>query len=196
MKIASIVEGDGEVIALPIVLRRFIEWRPTNKHVDIQPPIRVPRDRFLNKDDQFDRYLKLARGKCGHDGWILIVLDADDDCPAKLGANVLARAQKIIGNQVSVVLPNREFEAWFIGAAGSLTGHRGLTVSADDLTCDAELPRNAKGWLGSRMGKRSYGEMTDQPAFAASMDFQQAFDRCRSFRKLCAEWDKQMQDEV
>ncbi|MFO1432816.1 MAG: hypothetical protein U1F76_22300 [Candidatus Competibacteraceae bacterium] len=37
----------------------------------------------------------------------------------------------------------------------------------------------------------SYGETTDQPAFSARFDLQQAFDGSRSFRKLCAEWERQ-----
>ena len=45
-------------------------------------PIRVRRDQFLNRDKEFSRHLSLAAGKCGEDGWILILLDADDDCPA------------------------------------------------------------------------------------------------------------------
>jgi hypothetical protein len=90
-----------------------------------------------------------------------------------------------------VVLANREFEAWFIGAAASLNGRRGLVVSDHDLLVDPEQPRDAKGWLGSRMNGGTYGETTDQPAFAARMDLQEALHRCRSFRKLCDEWDRQ-----
>jgi len=38
----------------------------------------------------------------------------------------------------------------------------------------------------------SYGETTDQPAFSARMDLQQAFARSRSFRKLCSECARPM----
>lgn len=141
---------------------------------------------------RFNRHLQLAGGKCGNDGWVLILLDADDDCPAQLGRNILARAQEVLPNRsVSVVLANREFEAWFIGAARSLNGHRGLVAGDADLNVAAEGPRDAKGWLRQRMASGTYGETTDQPAFAAKMDLQEALDRCRSFRKLCREWDKQ-----
>jgi hypothetical protein len=189
MKIASIVEGHGEVSALPVLLRRFLEWRPTENFIEIERPNRVHRDRFINSQDEFVRFLRLARGQCKEDGWILILLDADDDCPMELATTLLARAREIDNHRVSVVIAKREFEAWFIGAAGSLDGHRGLTVLPADLNVEAELPRDAKGWLGARMAKGSYGVVTDQPAFAGLMDLQQAFDRCRSFRKLCTDWD-------
>jgi hypothetical protein len=190
--VACIVEGDGEVAALPILLRRITTWRGPDEYVDIPLPIRVKRDRFLNKETEFSRHLQLAGMKCGNSGWILILLDADDDCPADLGPKILARATQVLPHHsVSVVLAKREFEAWYIGAASSLKGVRGLEVSEDDVRCDPEGPRDAKGWLRMRMQSGTYGETTDQPAFAARMDLEQALNRCRSFQKLCKEWDRQ-----
>ncbi|RXN90657.1 hypothetical protein C7R54_13735 [Achromobacter aloeverae] len=189
--VVSIVEGHGETTAFPQLLRRIAAWRTPEIHVDVQPPIRVKKDRFLNREEEFDRYLRLAGGKSGLDGWVVILLDADDDCPAAHGPGILARARTVLPHRsVSVVLANREFEAWFIGAAASLEGHRGLRIGAHDLRMDPEQPRDAKGWLRERMANRSYGETTDQPAFVARMDLQQAYDRCRSFRKLCGDWDR------
>ena len=190
MKIVPIVEGHSEVVALPLLLRRLAEWRSDNHYVEVSVPIRVNRNRFLNKADDFARHLSLAGAKCGTNGWVLIMLDADDDCPANLAPQIQGRAERILQQPVSVVLPNREFEAWFIGAASSLHGHRGLAVNDKDLQIDPESPRDAKGWLANRMEKRSYGEITDQPALVSVMDLQQAFDRCRSFKKLCSEWDR------
>ncbi len=190
MRIACVVEGDGEVAALPILLRRMAEWRSAHIFPDIPPPIRVHRDRFLNREEEFRRHLLLAAAKCGQEGWILVLLDADDDCPAVLGANILQRAQDIVPHRrVSVVLANREFEAWFIASAPSLNGHRGFIFDPQDRT-DPESPRDAKGWVRERMASRSYGETTDQPGFTARMDLQQTYTRSRSFRKLCSEWDQ------
>lgn len=192
MRIACIVEGDGEVAALPILLRRMTEWRPSQIYPEVLPPIRVHRDRFLNRDGEFRRHLLLAAAKCGNDGWILVLLDADDDCPATRGADILQRAQAFVPHRrVSVVLANREYEAWFIAAAASLNGCRGFTFDPKDLV-EPEVPRNAKGWVKERMAGRSYGETTDQPALTARMDLQQAFERSRSFRKLCREWDQRV----
>lgn len=83
--VAPIVEGDGEVAALPILLRRIGAWLSPEVPTTIAQPIRVRRDRFLNRDEDFHRHLLLAAAKSGEGGWILVVLDADDDCPAKLG---------------------------------------------------------------------------------------------------------------
>lgn len=193
MKVASIVEGDGEVAALPILLRRVGEWRTPESLVQPLPPIRVRRDRFLNRDKEFNRYLQLAAAKCEEEGWILVLLDADDDCPAELGADVLARAQACVPHRrVSIVLANREYEAWFIAAAQSLHGQRGFNFDPTD-PIDPEKPRDAKGWMKARMASGAYGETTDQPAFSAQMDLQAAYDGSRSFRKLCSEWIRQVE---
>lgn len=190
MKVAPIVEGDGEVAAVPVLLRRLAAWRTPGVPTDILPPIRVRRDRFLNRDEEFTRYLRLAAAKCEDGGWILVLLDADDDCPAQLAPQVLARAAECIAHRsISVVLAKREFEAWFIAAAESLNGYRDFLVDPEEVI-DAETPRDAKSWLRQRIAGHVYGETTDQPAFAARFDLEQAFGGSRSFRKLCAEWDR------
>lgn len=187
ISIASIVEGDGEVAALPVLLRRLNEWRPGHDYAQALPPIRVHRDRFLNRDEEFRKQLLLAAAKCGEQGWILVVLDADDDCPATLAAEVYQRAQQHVPHRrLSVVLAKREYEAWFIAAAQSLDGCRGFCCPGTPV--EAETPRDAKGWLRRNMEGGTYSEVLDQPAFTALFDLQQAFDNSRSFRKLCKEW--------
>lgn len=190
IKVSCIVEGDGEVLALPILLRRIGLWKTPECPVQILTPIRVPRMNLINKPADFSRHLQLAAGKCGESGWILVLLDADDDCPRTLGEELRRRAQDIVPHRpVAVVLANREYEAWFIAAAASLNGQRSLRIAAPDAVADAETPRNAKGWLALRKPDRSgYHPVADQPALSARMDLQMAFDRSRSFRKLCSEW--------
>ncbi|MGQ0700911.1 MAG: DUF4276 family protein [Panacagrimonas sp.] len=186
--VASIVEGDGEVQALPVLLRRLNEWKPGDTYVQPLMPIKVRRDRFLIREDEFRKYVLLAAAKCGAEGWLLILLDADDDCPATLGADVLGRVRAVTTHpRVSVVVANREYEAWFIAAAASLDGQRGFLRGTDHVA-DPERPRDAKGWVSQHIPGGRYRETTDQPAFTALFDLQQAFDGCRSFRKLCSEW--------
>jgi hypothetical protein len=189
--VASIVEGDGEVSALPILLRRLGVWLTPDVQTTVLPPIRVHRDRFLNKAEEFKGKLLLAAAKCGGTGWILILLDADDDCPAEKGRQVLDDAQKLVPHRpVAVVMANREFEAWFIASACSLNGARNFSFSLEDAGVDPESPRDAKGWMRERMTSRTYREITDQPAFTARMDLPAARNGSRSFRKLCDEWLK------
>jgi hypothetical protein len=84
---------------------------------------------------------------------------------------------------IAVVLAKREYEAWFLAAAESLRGKRGLP---DDLQPpdDPEAIQGAKEWLRARMPTdRKYGAVLDQPALTALFDMDAArrlgsFDKC------------------
>lgn len=192
-QIVPIVEGDGEVDAFPVLLRRLAAWMTPEKLVNIAYPIRVRRDRFLNKQEEFNRQLILAASKCAGDGWIVILLDADDDCPVSRAAEISQRAQAIIPHQpLSVILANREYEAWFIAAADSLNGQRGFDAGHDH-PADPDAMRGAKEWMSRHLPPgRKYYEKADQPAFSQRMDLDLAIKNSRSFRKLCDEWRRQM----
>ncbi len=81
------------------------------------------------------------------------------------------------------MLANKEYEAWFIAAAVSLRGKRGL---AADLTADPdpERIRGAKEWLSDHMPRnRPYNPTIDQAALTSVFDMQAArradsFDKC------------------
>jgi hypothetical protein len=187
------VEGDGEVQALPVLLRRLADWLAPGIVVDIQTPIRVRRDRFLNRPEEFHRFISLARGKAGPSGWILTLLDADDDCPAKLAATIINKAQPQRGNiNLSVVIANREYEAWFIAAAASLNGKRGFVFSGNEVS-DPEKKRAAKEWIKGQMAQGRYNEITDQPALSQHMSLDLARRKSRSFQKLCKEFERMIE---
>lgn len=185
--IASVVEGDGEVAAVPILLRRMVEQIQPGASVDIRRPMRVSRGRML-KVGELERYVELAARQVGSYGAVLVLLDADDDCPADLGPALLDRAKsQRPESTVAVVLAMKEFEAWFLAAACSLAGKRGLP---GDLAPphDPEQIRDAKGWLQARRTDRlAYGPTVDQPALAASFDLTLARANARSFDKLWRE---------
>ena len=187
--VVAIVEGDGEVEAVPVLIRRLGEWLTPSTSIQLGKPIRVHRDRFLRRDPEFRRMLLLAAAKASESGGILILLDADDDCPVELAATIRQRASAVVPHRwVSVVCANREFEAWFLAAAESLDGKRGLSISADDAPREPDAIRGAKEWLSRRIADGRYRERTDQAALAATMDLGAARRRSRSFRKLCDEW--------
>jgi hypothetical protein len=192
MNVVAIVEGDGEVRALPALLRRFTQWRATAVFPNVVQPIRVRRDRFLNNVDEFRKQVTLAGMKCQRSGWVLILLDADDDCPVTLADAIYRRLHALVPHiRVSVVIAKHEYEAWFIAAAPSLSGKKGFNAPIN--LPAAESVRGAKELVGKCMPHgRKYHEVSDQEAFSAVLDLQLAYDNSRSFRKLASEWDKQM----
>lgn len=173
MKIACIVEGHGEVEAVPLLIRRI--GRNALVYPEVLRPMRIPSSK-LRKEGELERAVEFSARKCGADGGILILLDCDDDCPANLGPALLARAKRARNDRrIGVVLAKREYEAWFLAAAASLAGHRGLPVDLLPPPNPEDI-RNAKGWLKNRMEGQCYSETTDQPALTAIFDL----DRARS----------------
>lgn len=151
--------------------------------LQIEQPLRVPRNR-LTKPRELERAVELAGRRVGPGGAVLLILDSDDECPASLGPSLLMRAREARSDlAIGVVLAKREFEAWFLAAADSLRGKRGLdsSLTAPD---DPESIRGAKEWLTARMGPgRRYVETLDQAALAATFDLELA-RRAPSFDKL------------
>lgn len=183
LKLACIVEGHGELEAVPAVVRRIAHEIDPSLTLDLSHPFRIPRTR-LTKPDELERAIEIAARRVGPTGGILLVLDADDDCPAELGPELLRRAQQVRpGFPIRVVLAKREFEAWFLAASESLRGRRGLARDLE-APADPESIRGAKEWLTLRMeAGRHYVETLDQPAMAAVFDLQQA-RRASSFDKF------------
>jgi len=108
--------------------------------------------------------------------------DCEDHAPCKLGPTLLARAKAARGDiPVGVVLAYREFETWFLAAAESLRGRRGLPADLEPPD-NPEAIRGAKEWLGKHM-PRKYSETLDQPALTDKFDLGAArridsFDKC------------------
>lgn len=183
LRIASIVEGHGECEAVPILVRRIASALDPALAPEVRPVIRVPASRLL-RQGEIERTVELAARKNAGQGGILVLLDCDDACPAQDGPALLQRAVKARPDvPVSVVLAKREFEAWFLAAAESLRGHRGLSAQLVGPP-DPEAIRGAKEWLEKRMSRgQSYAESSDQPALTALFDLNLArradsFDKC------------------
>jgi hypothetical protein len=187
LPIACIVEGHGEVEAVPILIRRIAARVDPSLSIHVRRPLRVPRSQLV-RVKELERAVELAARQVGRQGGILVIIDSDDDCPAELGPQLLDRARKTRSDlPIGVVLAKREFEGWFLASAESLRGKRGLP---GDLTPppDPESVRGAKGWMARHMiGGSTYSETLDQPALTAIFDLDQAAVRSSSFDKCLRE---------
>ena len=190
--LACVVEGEGDERSLPLLIRRIARDCNPPVYIDVFISKRVGREKLVNQGG-IENAVEQAARDGGRDAAILVLLDADDDCPATLGPALLDRARRTRPDrQVSVVLAKREYEAWFLAAAKSLRGQRGLPEDLDP-PYGLEGIRDAKGWLGSKMPHgRKYSETADQPALTVLFDLIEArqadsFDKCyREINKLIA----------
>ena len=184
MNIACIVEGSGDVKAVPVLVRRIIhEIDPVAPLTISAPAIRVSRSKLV-KPGEIERAVTLAVLKNNGFGGVLVLVDADDDCPGTLGPQLLARAKAARADMpMAVVLANHEYEAWFLASAASLRGRQGLSGTIEP-PINPEGVRGAKEWLKNHMeGSRKYSETIDQLALTRHLDMQAA-RQAASFDKL------------
>ena len=183
IKIGCIVEGKGEEKAVPILIRRVAACLYPELSIGRLHLRRVSRSKVI-QEGELERAVELAARKIGGRGAIFILLDSDDDCPAQLGPELLCRALEARSDlPIAVVLAKREFEAWFLAAAESLRGYKGLKYDLEPPNNSEDI-RDAKGWLKHRMeGTRTYSPTVDQPGLTDRFDLARArhadsFDKC------------------
>lgn len=182
LTIASIVEGHGEVEALPILLRRIAEVVAPDSPIFVPRPIRVKRQ-LVVKPGELERYVQLAAARAGGEGAILILLDAEDDCPAELAVELLRRARAARADRsIRTVLAKVEYESWFIAAVESTTGQ---PLHAAAPPPDPESISDAKGWLSRNALSpgTTYRPTRHQARFTAAFDLDTARS-APSFDKL------------
>ena len=193
VRIAAIVEGHGECEAVPVLIRRIALDIDTGFVPRVLPPIRVPASKLL-KEGELERSIQFAVLKLQGRGGILLILDCDDGCPAREGPRLLERAQRVRSDiPIAVVLAKKEYEAWFLAAAGSIASKRHLPATLESPS-DPEAIRDAKGWLTERMPKGfRYSETSDQAALTQVLDMANA-RRADSFDKCYREIHKMLSD--
>jgi hypothetical protein len=165
-----------------VLLRRLVV--AANAYpLDVNQPIRRPRTDLV-REDGVRKAVRLAR-KQADCAAILIMFDSDDDCPKDLAPQVQLWGQDE-ANPIPclVVMPTREYEAWFLAAIESLRGVRGILADATSHP-DPESRRGAAEELRKRMQpNRRYSKPVDQPALTGRFDMATAYQRCRSFRRM------------
>ena len=178
---AVVVEGHGEIQAVPVLLRRIAAELGHGVHVP--RPVRIRRNR-VSRAGELERAVELASRDAGEAGSVLVLLDADQDCPVDLAAALASRARAVRPERpIRVVIARTEFESWFLAAAESIGGRRSIVVPETTPT-NPEAVRDAKGVLSSWMpGNRSYRPSRDQAALAAVFDLRAARS-APSFDKL------------
>ena len=185
--IAAIVEGDGDVAAVPGLLRRILGERLFRYDIQAAKPKQAHgKPNLLKKFEQFLQYAIIDNCDA-----ILVILDADEECPVNEARTLAIRAAALsLAVPVAIVYTKSEYETWFIaslseGTGATIRARLGIpdTVHAPD---NLENIRGAKGWLNERMpDSRAYKETEDQGPLTHHIDLDLTHLRSRSFRRLC-----------
>jgi hypothetical protein len=184
-KIVPIVEGYGEVGAVPLLLRRLLgemhRWEIT-----VAQAINGHGCGSLKKPGGLERFVNLAcrEADCAA---VLVLLDADDECPKTL-ATGLAQRVRVAGSKfpVAIVAANREYEAWFLASIESIAGSGKFALPVGiHYDEDVEAPRDVKGWLSAQMPQgNAYQETGHQASMTNLIDIAVARQNSRSFRRM------------
>ena len=187
-RVVPIVEGEGEIEAVPKLLHRLMS--EFNVHAHVETPHRVSRSK-ISKPNVFEAKIEQAAVIGGPSGAILVLLDSDhltpgQEPPCILGPRLLARAQAVRSDRrIAICLAEIEFETWFIAAAESLRGRERLPLGLSRPD-NFERIRGAKEWLSSQIdGPYKYKPTANQAALVQHMDLDLARQNSASFRRFC-----------
>lgn len=87
--IASVVEGHGEVRAVPKLLHRIAADLGVQL-LTPKSPLRIPRSKLVAPQG-IEHAVNAKASEVAGAGGVLVLTDADDDCPAELGPQLLRR---------------------------------------------------------------------------------------------------------
>lgn len=201
--IAPIVEGHAEVKAVERLLFRI--WNEVvcgTDRLQVLEPFRPKRDQILQVDgvalgkEVQKAVIKLQaklKREVSATGLVLLLFDAEKECPAQLARRLLDLAHKARADApIACVLANQMFENWIIAGSGTLHGVNGLPNPLPDVA-DVEAV-GGKGWIKEQLRavnrNRAYSETIDAPQYVQRMDVLGARTRSPSFDKLCRELAK------
>jgi Domain of unknown function (DUF4276) len=193
---APIVEGYGEVESIRLLIERV--WRSLDCRgwPQVLHPIRQPKGRLVQAE-HLERAVTLAalklRGKGASRSVILLLLDADEDCPGQLGPRLLEVMRSVRPDFPSICcIVNVEYETWFVASAGSMGDL--LDLGEVELPAEPEQSRLGKAWIAQRFAMGRYRETVDQPRLTARIDASSCRERSPSFDKLCRDIERIVRD--
>lgn len=172
-KLHLIVEGEGDALAVPVLVRKILSAHALN-HIHLtRPQISGDIHKISKRLADFMGYgLKNA---CP----ILWVLDCDDKadgavaCPVRHVTNLRTAMRQLpinLSQTVEFAFFTKEFESLFLAEQHALKDFYRLPANLE-IDAGAALRRNAKGEIGKLLGKdRGYKETIDQAKLAARLD--------------------------
>jgi hypothetical protein len=127
-EVLCVVEGHREHKAVPELVRRIGYVLQPPVYPIVRRPFRVPRSRLANKSDQLERVLQRGGLRPNTPGGVLVVLDADDDCPVELGQRLSGWA----------LMPDENYKP---------TVHQGSFAALMDIDLAAERSRSFRKFV-------------------------------------------------
>ena len=175
--VGLVVEGAGDVKALPILLRAHLQTNGEFRDV-LGKPVALHGRTKAFATNGIEGYVAAA-SRPGCVG-VLVVLDGEGDCVAEAGPLLRDRADKASGVLVRVALADRDFEDWLhasaetldLGLSGYVAGQRGQHA------------------LKQALKPNSYTKPVWQPRLTSKLDLPLARSRSASLDRCLRRFDE------
>jgi len=181
-KIVPIVEGDGEVTAVPVLLTKIL-WQLPRYDIQVARPKSANGRGNLTKEGGLEKFIRYSwkERDCGE---IVVLLDADKECPLSLAQDLTRRVEAIgVLFPVVIVVAKRMYETWFLASIATIAGHLDLPNDLIPPPNVEDVP-NPKAWIEEHFPPgRAYKETQDQEAMTKLMDIDLA-SSARSFQRM------------
>jgi hypothetical protein len=203
--IVPIVEGQTEAGCIEGLLQRvWTQLLAAPLRLQVLAPSRGKRDALVNPQcpdlaqKVEEAHAKLAqqlRRNSSARGLLLLLLDAEGDCPKELAPRLLEAARRVRGDaDIACVLAKRMLENGIVAGASTLAGVNDLP---DPLPArDHFEDRSGAAWLEAQLRSKSkarkYKKTVDAAVFVREMDLQECRDNAPSFDKLCCELTRRL----
>lgn len=181
-RLVCIVEGEGEVQAFPKLCSRILAYLNVTGWLVSERAMRYPRGKLVDSKSpgprrpcvrpEVERVVRLAQ-KSERASAVVMLCDADDDCPATWGPDASAVITSVIPG--GAVMAYREYEAWLLWNRTEDELKRARLESPDSI-------RDAKGAMKNFVP--NYRPTAHQLAETQRLDIARVRARSDSFDKL------------
>jgi hypothetical protein len=178
-----IVEGQGDMQAVPVLLRRILEH---HKHFDVTVLPPQKRGDLPKIKANFENYFKIAIKENAAIIWIIDFDCATCDCVAEEAEQLYQRANAIYPYKpFKVVFMVKEFETLFLAEPNATRSVLKEIPKATTFPEDPETIRGAKEWLSKAMPSGyAYKETVHQVKLSAAVDLNHLRESSASYRHL------------
>lgn len=182
-RILPIVEGEGDMAAVPVLLRRILEH---HQHFDVQVLRPQRRGELVKVRSNFERFFEAALLEEAPILWVVDYDVAGCDCVVQDHQSLRHRAQQLRPDwPIEFAFMVQEFETMFLA---DKTASRSVLTRIPDTQAfptDPEDIRDAKGWLSEAMPKGfAYKPTIHQAKIAHALNLPSLRDKSPSFAHL------------
>lgn len=178
LHIGLVIEGVGDLRALPELLRRHMHSRGDYRDL-LGKPVPLHGGGNASKASGIEGYVAPAASRPGCRG-VLVVLDSDGKCIKEMAEELISRLQDVSHKPFRLALAERDFEDWLYCSAETL-GLSGL---------EFDPGKRGLGEIRRALKPGTYTKPVHQPRFASRLSLDVARPRSESLDRAIERFEE------